>query len=229
MTSYELITSHQERLDFIIKTAFDIICKKIASDSITIFNEASLQLHLGTVLKDIGHLYEFSKTDRFVIELEKSIGGFAHTSKSKGNARCDIAVSYEDENGVRSLAFIELKYFKASKDQNSAEATKDNRFSLFMDLENLEKYRSLFTTPEGHPLCYEIALAQNDTYANSAARSVLKTGNGCWTDESRVKSDSDPTLLVRYTSKKPIDLKGNYQFEWKSYAPDKHCLMIKMQ
>lgn len=222
------IQDYRGRLITIVETAYSVVCQKIAAGSIIISNEASLQLHLGTVLKTLGQLYEFSSEDHFVIELEKSLEK-VFTSKSNDTARCDIAISFKRNKIDMAQAFIELKFFKASSDPKSAEATKDNRFGLFMDLENLETYREVSGTQQELPLCYEIALAQNDTYANPAAKSTLKTGNGCWTDQSRMRDGQDERMLVRYAKKKPIDLKGNYKFEWTSFSSSIHSLIIRMQ
>lgn len=224
------ILDYQDRLTEIVESAYRILCQKVAGNRITIYNEASLQLHLGAALKTLGELYEFSADtgERFVIELEKTIE-IPVTSKSNGKARCDIAIAFNKGSTVLAQALIELKYFKASIDQNSAEATKDNRFSLFMDMENLEKYRETKENSKIPTLCYEIAIAQNYTYANPLAKASLKTGNGCMTDDSRTFTDTNDTCLVRYTTRKPIDLKGNYLFEWTSYANNKHCLIIKLK
>lgn len=225
---YSSILDYQDRLTEIVESAYRILCQKVAGNRITIYNEASLQLHLGAALKTLGELYEFSAgtDERFVIELEKTIE-IPATSKSNGKARCDIAIAFNKGSDVLAQAMIELKYFKASKD--SAEATKDNRFSLFMDMENLEQYRGTKENSKIPTLCYEIAIAQNYTYANPLAKASLKTGNGHMTDESRTHTDADDTCFVRYTTRKPIDLKGNYKFEWTSYAKDKHCLIIKLK
>ena len=227
---YFEILDYQERLAEIVESAYRIICQKVAGNRITVYNEASLQLHLGAALKTLGELYEFSAdtNERFVIELEKTIE-IPATAKSNGKARCDIAIAFHKGSDVLAQALIELKYFKTSKGQDSAEPTKDNRFSLFMDLENLEKYRETKENSNIPTLCYEIAMAQNFTYANPIAKSALKTGDGFMTDDSRTRTDEDGTYLVRYTTRKPIDLQGNYKFEWASYADDKHCLIIKLQ
>ena len=212
----------------IVEMAYNLLCQKIAAESISIFNEASLQLHLGTILKSLGQLYEFSSEDHFVIELEKPFNK-VFTSKSNDAARCDIVIAFKRGGKDMAQAFIELKYFKASLDPKSAEATKDNRFGLFMDLENLETYRDASSAQIELPLCYEIAFAQNGTYADPAARSSLKTGNGCWTNQSRTLDEMDDRLLVRYAKRKPIHLRGNYKFEWSSYANNKHSLIIRLQ
>ena len=71
-------------------------------------------MHLGVILKQVGRLYEYTKTDRFSIDLEtwQEIDG---TLKSKnGRARCDINLKMENEQEKYEVA-LELKYFKYSE------------------------------------------------------------------------------------------------------------------
>ena len=215
--------NHRARLDIIVQTSYRIVCQKVAAGSISIYNEASLQLHLGTILKELGQLYEFSKSERFVIELERRFENI-YTAKSNGDARCDISAAFFENNILLAQAFIELKYFKKSDTPNSAEATKDNRYGLFMDMENLEQYRNKEEPKEGATLCYEIAIAQNSTYANPNSRSLLNTGNGIMTNVSKNSEG-----VITYASRRDVCLKGNYMFEWTSYRDDLNCLIINMQ
>ena len=214
------------RLSRIVETAYEVVCYKIAERSIDIFNEASLQLHIGSIMSSIGHLYEFSSSDIFVIDLEKRIEGFKGTAKSNNVARCDIVLSFKIGERVHARAFLELKFFKASNESKSAEATKDNRFGLFEDLENLEIYRSLFKgeSKEGAPLCYEIAIAENGTYSNPKSRSSLNIGNGKMTNDSKDKNG-----LITYASRKPVQLEGNYKFCWTTYRTDLYSLIVRLQ
>lgn len=220
----ETLQNHRTRLAEIVEMAYRIVCQKVAEKSIEIYNEASLQLHLGTILKSLGQLYEFSPEERFVIELEKRIDGIKGTSKTEGAARCDIVLSFYTKGIPSSQAFLELKYFKISDNPHSAEASKDNRFALFMDLENLEHYRKTTQTEVEDILCYEIAIAQNKTYADPASRSNLKTGHGKMTNDSK-----DATGKVMYASRKPVSLEGNYLFDWSTYSETVHGLIIRMQ
>ena len=108
------ITPMKERLKEIVKISYNLLCNEIAGGSITIYNEASLQMHLGVILKQVGRLYEYTKTDRFSIDLEtwQEIDG---TLKSKnGRARCDINLKMENEQEKYEVA-LELKYFKYSE------------------------------------------------------------------------------------------------------------------
>lgn len=227
-----MIDTCQERLETIVETAYGIVCQKIAGGSIEIYNEASLQLHLGSILKNLGQLYEFSINEngipeRFVIELEKSLN-IGHTAKSNGKARCDIALEFVRGDKTMAQAFLELKYFKKFTQGNGAEATKDNRFGLFMDMENLEMYRDKYRKGDQIPLCYEIAIAENKTYSDPDSKSTIKTGNGCWTDDSREEIEGKGRV-VHYVSHEDIDLKGNYKFEWTNYSDNHYCLLVKMQ
>lgn len=212
------------RLSKIVETSYEVVCQKIANGSIDIFNETSLQLHLGSVLKSLGQLYEFSSSERFVIDLEKRIDRLGETAKSKNVARCDIAIAFTSGKQTLAQAFLELKYFKTSDDPKSAEATKDNRFGLFQDLENLERYRSLSRSQDVATLCYEIAIAQNGTYANPNSRSGLNTGDGMMTDLSKNEQG-----LISYASRKGVRLEGNYRFCWTTYRDNLHSLIVRLQ
>ena len=64
------VLSLKERLTEIVDISYRVLCNKIVSQSINIPNEASLQLQLGVILKQVGQLYEFSTEDRFTIQLE---------------------------------------------------------------------------------------------------------------------------------------------------------------
>ena len=126
------ILSIEDRLKQIIDISYKLLCNKIVSGGIRIDNEASLQMQLGVILKQIGQLYEFSNNDHFTVELE-TWQDISSTSKSnKGRARCDIFLKFISESEAKEAA-IELKYFKHSTN----EAVTDNRFSLLLDLENL--------------------------------------------------------------------------------------------
>lgn len=159
------ITPIKERLKEIVKISYNLLCNEIAGSSITIYNEASLQMHLGVILKQVGRLYEYTKTDRFSIDLEtwQEIDG---TLKSKnGRARCDINLKMENEQEKYEVA-LELKYFKYSEH----EAVTDNRFSILLDLENLEQYQANNPTL----LCYEIVYTDNVNYTKLDNRSKIK-------------------------------------------------------
>ena len=123
--NYLSVPSIEERLKQIIDTSYKLLCDKIVTGNIVVDNEASLQMQLGVILKQIGQLYEFGKNDHFTVDLE-TWQDISSTSKSnKGRARCDIYLKYTSETETKEAA-IELKYFKYSPN----EAVTDNRSKI---------------------------------------------------------------------------------------------------
>lgn len=57
--------SLKERLHQIVCQSYYLLCNKIAGRNIEIENEASLQMQLAVLMKQVGQLYEFHDTDRF--------------------------------------------------------------------------------------------------------------------------------------------------------------------
>ena len=187
----------QERLKEIVKISYTILCNKIAYGNITIANEASLQMQFGVILKQVGQLYEFDNTDKFLIDLE-TIQAISPTIKSsKGQARCDILLQFSINSGNVAKAVIELKHFKYDK---TNEAVADNRFSIMKDIENLEHYKE----KDSQLLCYEILYTDNKNYANPHTTAGIKLA---------------PTITQCFTyCQQTVELKTVYAAEWSNYG-----------
>ena len=205
--SYLLIPSIEERLKQIIDISYKLLCHKIVAESITVHNEASLQMQLGIILKQIGQLYEFDKNDRFTVELEAWIEIPPTIKSANGRARCDIIVELKSDTEAKKAA-IELKYFK----QGANEAVTDNRFSLLLDLANLELYKQ----PDPNLLCYEIVYTDNENYTNPDNRSKIKITPTISGNEKRYRNRN-------------ITLEKAYSSVWDSYAKNHHFLKIDLQ
>lgn len=98
----------QDRLKEIVQTSYRLFRNKIAggmytfSDKISqenenektrsLFNEASMQLVFGGILREVGRLFEYSYEDRFVIKREVPFELKAPTSKSEKYAIRDIVI-----------------------------------------------------------------------------------------------------------------------------------------
>lgn len=206
-TNYLSIPSIEDRLKQIIDISYKLLCNKIVSGGIRIDNEASLQMQLGVILMQIGQLYEFDNNDHFSVELE-TWQDISPTSKSnKGRARCDIYLRFISNSEAKEAA-IELKYFKHSTN----EAVTDNRFSLLLDLKNLEQYKA--NNPD--LLCYEIVYTDNENYAKLDNRSKIKI---------------TPTISgnTKPYAGRTITLQKSYSSVWDSYAKEHHFLKIDLQ
>ena len=210
------VLSLKERLTEIVDISYRVLCNKIVSQSINIPNEASLQLQLGVILKQVGQLYEFSTEDRFIIQLE-DVQDINATQKSKnGKARCDIMLTLE--NGVdKSTVAIELKHFKKASKNSSSETITDNRFSIWCDLENLENYKEVFSQKNQELIGYEILYTNNPNYANPGSTSYVKLGHGIVMNPGEYESNG-----------RKVTLRNEYTFNWDIYPDDNCFLKIKV-
>ena len=200
------VQSLRERVKEIVEVSYNLLCNQIVGGNVFISNEASLQMQLGLILKQVGHLYEHSKGDRFFVDLEiwQEIEG---SLKSKnGRARCDIKIRMENARDAQEAA-IELKFFKHCAN----EAVTDNRFSILLDLQNLEKYKA--SNPE--LLCFEIVYTDNENYTKVDNRSKIKI---------------TPTISgnVESYGGRIITLDKTYSSIWDSYEGNHYFLKVDL-
>lgn len=195
----------EERIEFIVDTSYCILCNKIANGDITIPNEASMQLHLGTIMKQLGVLFEYSSEDRFRIEME-SVQHIQPTQKSKnGTARCDIKLVLS-EGKKKCEAFVELKYLKKSENKSSTEAVTDNRYSVYCDIQNLENYNEKNMNCQ----CYEIV------YTDNINHTLIKDTKYCIGNDYTLKAGKYENTKDRF-----VEINNDYLFKWNIYKEDK--------
>lgn len=199
--------NHEDRIKQIVAVAYNRLCAKITGQRIQVANEASLQLQLASILQTLGELYEESPSERFKIELEKSVklagGTFAKSGTEKANI--DIWFSLEDiESGESHSCAIELKYFKRANHREP-----NNRYDAFKDLQNLERYGDFVDAG------YLLVATDHLHYINQKAYSPDTEDF----DFRHGKSYQAGTELVYRTVKPygpPITLRNDYTFEWKT-------------
>lgn len=209
--------THEERLKQIVEVAYDRLCGKITGQRIQIDNEASLQLQLASILKTLGELYEESPSERFKIELEKSVrltgGKFAKSGTEK--AKIDIWFSLEDiESGESHACAIELKYFKRANHREP-----NNRYDVFKDLQNLEHYGDFVDAG------YLLVATDHPHYINQEEYSPDTEGF----DFRHGKNYHAGTELVYRTEKPhgpPITLRNDYTFAWQTVEAGLNFLFV---
>lgn len=201
----------RERMEEVVETSYRILCNKIAAGNIKLHNEASLQLQLGTILNQVGALYEFARNDHFAVYLEMPIALDSPTVKCKnGKARCDVCIELTDGAGNKAEAMIELKCFL--KRYTSSETITMHRYAVLCDIENLEKYQS--QNPDA--LCYEILYTDNGNYAKPNAQKFSLSDQGTICSFAGDNNDA------------PVALRGNYKIEWDNYEETHYFLNIKL-
>lgn len=207
------ILTPQERLEKIVDTAYEILCGKVASGSISIDNEAALQLQLSVILEHLGRLYEFDKNDHFNIFLERAITLKSPTLKSpKRNARCDIMLELQNtKGGDNAQIAIELKFLKK---RMSGETITTNRFNVIRDINNLEQYKQASVITD-IPGC-EIVYTNNKNH--TTAGSII--GN-----EAQIHG---PHTHTKNGKKESVTLNDSYTCNWDEYNDKHFFLKIKV-
>lgn len=209
------IQSAKERLLEIVSLSYKIFQAKVVNGTIGNFeNEASMQLQLGVIMKDVGLLYEWDENDKFTIRFEKKINLKEPTSKStNGKARCDIYLELKTKNQNKKKEIysigIELKYFPKCE----GETTTVNRKAILEDIQNLECYKQLNYIDAG----YELVYTTNYNYADSNTRSKINIGCDV------VVKKGDPNYEV--------ELREDHTFLWDIYSaenPQKCFLKVEI-
>lgn len=208
---------YRDRLIEIVEFAYARLREKINGGRICVENEASLQLHLSSLLKSIGELYESSKNEVFSIELEKPVllsdGCFEKSGSRK--AKIDIWISFENlETKKKHSCAIELKYFKHANHREP-----NNRYDVFSDIQNLEAYGEfadvgfLIVATDHHHY------VNQDNYSQDTADFDFRHG----------RSYSAGTVLTYKTQKPygdPISLSNSYSFAWDEFSGGVHFLKL---
>ena len=165
-----------------------------------------MQMQLGTIMKTLGQMYEFSPEDRFSIVLEHVVRHEElNTWKSKGKARIDILLTLTSREETCSAA-IELKYFPKSE----GETVTDNRFAMLGDIENIEAYLRLGMADLGYFILY----TTNKNYLTDT-RSGVEIGN------------EKPVTGTRESNNRTVNLASSYQLHWDTYDDCKHCFLLQ--
>ena len=198
--------THKERISQIVEIAYERLCGKVTGKRIKVANEASLQLHLASILKTLGELYEETPDQRFNIELEKNVtlsgGEFAKSGTE--NAKVDIWLSLEGiGGGERHACAIELKYFKRANHREP-----NNRYDVFKDLHNLERYGDFADTG------YLLVATDHPHYINQREYSD-DTSAFDFRDRSNYQAGTELVYRTQTPYGPPIRLRNNYSFSWR--------------
>lgn len=200
------IISPATRLRKIIDEAYSIFCQQVVGGVIEIDNEASMQLFLSNNLMQIGRLYEFATDERFIIILEATQKDL-NTTKSPKNGRADIWLKLIKGTVTLSEAAIELKCLINRGNM----AVTDVRYSVYKDLENLERYQSI-----------------NDNQDLIICEIVFTNYNELTRDKKLKLNLGDNTTIRSYTEDDkvyhPIILNHEYPVNWDIYG-DKQCFV----
>lgn len=192
-------------LEDIISLGLKIFQNKISGGLIDFNNEASMQMQLGIILNTIGKLFESKQNDTFNIELESNFFINSNFIKSNSNkARIDIAMCFGNKDAY-STAAIELKYLKKSNFREP-----NNRYDVFRDISNLEKYKEEF-----FDIGYLLVLTDHEHYVNKEEYSD-DTRDFDFRHNRQYKSKTKLVYRTENPYGPPLILNGNYIFQWEN-------------
>lgn len=194
-------------LRLIVDQSLKLLMRQIAGRRIVVDCEAAMQLHLSRILHQLGTLYEFGPEEQFLVQLEAPLRLVAPVPKGESSIpRADIVIAFGCHSFFTTCA-IELKFFKKENARTS-----HNRYDVYADLANLEKYRSEFIDET-----YLFVATDDSTYAT-------RSSSGSATKELTLKSGHTvvPGTTVTYQSErapgKPITLNDGYTFDWETHS-----------
>ena len=212
--------NHEARIKQIVEIAYDRLCGKITGQRIEVFNEASLQLQLASILKTLGELYEETPDERFNIELEKNVtlvGGTFIKSKTE-KAKIDIWFSLENiKSGEKHSCAIELKYFKKANHREP-----NNRYDVFKDLHNLERYGGFVD------IGFLLVATDHPHYINKEEFSP-DTKDFDFREGRSYSAGVDLVYRTQNPYGPPITLQGSYDFSWRKVETGLSFLFIPVQ
>ena len=185
------------RLSYVIDLAWAIFFQRICTGRTAINKEASMQLHLATILHGMGELCCVQPGETFDIELE--------TKYAKNNI--DIVCGFGDVK-----AAIELKCFKKASNR----ATDLDMYDALKDISRLhafegfvvKKFICITDDPyyaTGNHMGHSASVTINNGIAYSAGALITPSWIDKWKDKSRDKS-----LLI----KKDIVFNWEQQEQW---------------
>ena len=209
--------THKERINQIVKIAYERLCGKLTGKRIEVANEASLQLQLASILKTLGELYEDTPSERFNIELEKNVtlSDSEFVKSGTGNAKIDIWLSLEDKgSGERQACAIELKYFKRANHREP-----NNRYDVFKELHNLERYGDFVDTG------FLLVATDHPHYINQKEYSE-DTRDFDFRGGSSYRAGTELVYRTKKPYGPPIRLRSSYSFSWRSVESDLSFLFV---
>lgn len=210
-------TNFKNRLIEIIETSFRLLEMKISNGGIISKNEASFQLELAYILKVVGHLYEFQPNEKFHIELENYIELKEKSIKSNSQkARIDIYLEFGNQNEKINAA-IELKFLKKINHREP-----NNRYDIFKDISNLEAYKD-----NGIDICYFYISTDHSHYVNQKNYSA-DTADFDFRNGNKYVSGKTLEYKTKIPYGKPINLKGNYNFNWTNPSENLYFMKLKL-
>jgi hypothetical protein len=186
----------ENRLKYLINLSWLIFQEKVNGKQIKTNKEASMQLHLGSIIKQLGNLFCFKSGEEFKIAMEEFYKG----------KNIDIICSIKDIKVA-----IELKCIKEKTAKGTYRGAHDlSRYHIYKDIERLESYKDDFE------LCKFLCMTDDSKIWNKDIKgyaSSFNTGDG-YLAKAKVYPPPWKGKWQNKASDKEITFKNSYKFQW---------------
>ncbi len=128
----------EDKLDKLVKVAWELLQRKIAGGLVKVNKEASLQLHYAYILQELISICQFSDAENVKVVLEKTI-----KMEDKNTQEIDVVIETTVDKAPYQVA-IEMKcYRKYAASGNRRGAMDVFVKDVYDDIESLEKYKRI--------------------------------------------------------------------------------------
>lgn len=202
----------EDKLDKLVKVAWELLQRKIAGGLVKVNKEASLQLHYAYILQELISICQFSDAENVKVILEKTIG-----MGGKNTQEIDVVIETTVNNTPYQVA-IEMKCYRKYASSGKLRGG-INEFvkEVYEDIESLEKYRVLDTSIKK---VYFLAMTDYENVVSPLNQSKDKAK--AKTPKYRAYDISNGFVLkgpkninIPVSSKSvSIHINGKYTFDW---------------
>lgn len=199
-----------EKMEIVIKESWNIFKCKFMNERFNVTKEAPFQHHLANIIKSVGDLYCFSRTEMFLVDLETKIDNIKQKTKF-----VDITCYFYKDGKVTSKGAIELKFKKKSQGADDFA-----RIDSYVDIEALEKCLDY-----GFNVAYFGMITDNSIYTRKSAErttgEIFSMRNGYTAPVNT--PISNPNCKGR--SEVVVTLKYPHEFTWNSIDMHNYLLL----
>lgn len=211
---YSMYSSNAtEKLKMIIVKSWEIFISQFTNGRLIVSKEAPFQHNFGNILRQVGDLHCFSRTEQFYVDLE-----VREININGRNKYIDITCNLLENGVIISKSAIELKFKKKSQG-----ADDEARIDAYSDIQSLEGCLNA-----GYDLAYFFMITDNGSYTKESKKldSTAYSFSMCNNYITKSNFELIPKLKIRASVK--INFNNQHKFVWKQ-VNEYYFLMLPIE
>lgn len=190
---------YDSRIDLIISQSWEILKSQFMGGRLSLSKEAPFQHHFATIIKTVGDLHCYKRSEQFIVDLETR-----EVNKHGSPTYVDITLEMFNESDLVLRAAIELKFKKKSQGADDFA-----RIDSYIDIESLEYLKN-----NRYNKAYFFMITDNEIYTKESRTDttgdIFSMRDGYTVPMNRILTN--PNCKGR--SKVEIVLSNEYTFKW---------------